>query len=235
MQKRKRKIILCVLAFLLLTGGSAIGQGKWINKKINVFYNNLTVYIDGQRLDTPVEPFIYEGHTMVPLRALGEAMGKSVAWEAESGRIIIGEAPVSQAPPAKLTDLTVLRNVGDFYEKSGGFVITKQRYENGIAADLDKGSRAEFIVELAGKYQELTGFVGVDDSTQDSSGAFYLTISGDGRVLYGPTKVLPGQYPIKMKLGVEKMETVKFNVEWVQGGVGDYTPVLAAIANFKVQ
>ncbi len=232
---RKKKLILYVLALLLLTGGSAVGQGKWIKKKINVFYNNLTVYIDGQQLDTLVEPFIYEGHTMVPLRALGEALGKSVAWDEENGRIIIGEAPVSLAPPAKLTDLTVLRNVGDFYEKSGGFVITKRRFENGIAADIDKGSRTEFIVELSGKYQGLTGFVGVDDSTQDSAGAFNLTISGDGRVLYGPTKVLPGQYPIKLELGIAKMETVKFNVDWVQGEVGDYNPVLAAIANFKVQ
>lgn len=232
---RKKSTIIFTIAAVIFLGGQAVAGTTWFKKQINVFYRNLTVFVDGEQLDTPVEPFIYQGHTMVPLRVLSEALGKSVTWEEETGRIIIGTAPRSAAAPAKLEDLPVLRNVGPFYDRKGGFVITRRSFADGIAVDLGKDTKqAEVVIELRGKYAKLSGYVGVDDSTQNSKGAYKLTILGDNRQLFGPTEVRPGRYPIGIELGVENMETVTFRVEWFSDGPGDYEDVIAALADFKV-
>lgn len=42
--------------------------------------DSVTVLLDGEKLECPVEPFITEGTTFVPMRAIFEALGASVKW-----------------------------------------------------------------------------------------------------------------------------------------------------------
>ena len=49
----------------------------------------ITIKIDGELLHTDVPPVIIDGRTMVPLRAIFEALGIDVEWIAET-RTIIG-------------------------------------------------------------------------------------------------------------------------------------------------
>lgn len=41
----------------------------------------VTVNVDGKYLPTDVEPYLYSGRTMVPMRAAGEAVGATVDWD----------------------------------------------------------------------------------------------------------------------------------------------------------
>ncbi|RQD70827.1 MAG: copper amine oxidase N-terminal domain-containing protein, partial [Tindallia sp. MSAO_Bac2] len=43
------------------------------------------VFVDGERLDFPdAEPFIRDGRTLVPIRAIAEALGSEVEWNGET-------------------------------------------------------------------------------------------------------------------------------------------------------
>ncbi len=68
-------------------------------KTITASYNDVKIYID-QKLITPkdvngniVEPFIYNGTTYLPVRAVGEAFGKSVSWDKNTNTVYIGTQP----------------------------------------------------------------------------------------------------------------------------------------------
>lgn len=68
-----------------------------VGKNITAFYNGIKIYVDGDRI-TPkdgngkiVEPFIYDGTTYLPVRAVSEALGKQVTWDEKSNSVYIGQ------------------------------------------------------------------------------------------------------------------------------------------------
>ncbi|MDR0294671.1 MAG: copper amine oxidase N-terminal domain-containing protein, partial [Prevotellaceae bacterium] len=83
----KKIMIACSILILLLLLLASPGLADPIKKNIEVSYNNIQLIIDGTKI-TPkdvngniVEPFIYNGTTYLPVRAVGEALGKTVDWD----------------------------------------------------------------------------------------------------------------------------------------------------------
>jgi len=55
--------------------------------------SGITVYVDGNKLDfKDAEPFIENGRTLVPFRAIAEALGAEVGWEAKTQTVTIVKA-----------------------------------------------------------------------------------------------------------------------------------------------
>jgi len=48
---------------------------------ITVDFNNISIAIDGQRIQTENEPFVFEGRTYLPVRDIANALGFDVTWE----------------------------------------------------------------------------------------------------------------------------------------------------------
>ena len=67
------------------------------NKNITVSYMNIGLSINGEEIapkdinGRKVEPFIYEGTTYVPIRAISEALGKTVEWDNATKTVVIGD------------------------------------------------------------------------------------------------------------------------------------------------
>ncbi len=72
MKKALAAVFFCIIVF----GACAFAQGDAV-----------TVNIDGKKLEAPIEAQIVNGRTMLPIRAVFEAFGARVTWEAED-RII---------------------------------------------------------------------------------------------------------------------------------------------------
>lgn len=65
-------------------------------KQLTAVYNDIKIVIDGVRI-TPkdgdgkkVDPFVVQGTTYLPVRAVAEALGKPVKWDSKSNSVIIG-------------------------------------------------------------------------------------------------------------------------------------------------
>ena len=43
--------------------------------------NNISVYVEGEKVVFDTDPYITDGHTMVPMRGVMEALGATVSWE----------------------------------------------------------------------------------------------------------------------------------------------------------
>lgn len=99
-----KKIISAALAAsLMLSGISAMASG------INITIDN-EEFIPKNALGEVVEPFIENGSTFLPVRAMGEAVGKEVSFDAENYAVYIGEKPTKEAvekEPYALIDDTI--------------------------------------------------------------------------------------------------------------------------------
>ncbi|MDR0570296.1 MAG: copper amine oxidase N-terminal domain-containing protein [Clostridiales Family XIII bacterium] len=69
--------------------------------QLNATYANIKIYVDGKPIEPKdvkgdkVEPFIVSGTTYLPVRAVSEALGKDVEWDAENRAVYIGSFPAS--------------------------------------------------------------------------------------------------------------------------------------------
>lgn len=72
------KRILCLVLVCCVMCSTCIMQG------VTVFANEeISVYIDNEKLSFDVPPIIIDGRTLVPMRALFEALGATVLWDEE--------------------------------------------------------------------------------------------------------------------------------------------------------
>lgn len=93
MKKAGKITLLALAATVVLSGVAAVG--KSIAKQVDIYYRNIKININGEEY-TPknvdgetVEPFIYEGTTYLPVRAVADALGKDVEWDDETSTVII--------------------------------------------------------------------------------------------------------------------------------------------------
>ena len=78
--KRSLRAALCLLLCAAFFTGGVFAAGKLQKRTITV-YSGVDIYIDDAKLDArdangnPVETFVYNGTTYLPVRAVGEAVG----------------------------------------------------------------------------------------------------------------------------------------------------------------
>lgn len=97
-------------------------------QSINVQYADIKLIIDGKEV-TPkdvngkeTEPFIYDGTTFVPARAVAEALNKKVAWNFATKSVIIGDSDdlANSQPTLKNLFEVAIKPVGNTMYVWGG-------------------------------------------------------------------------------------------------------------------
>ncbi len=100
MKKRLQGFFAGVAATIMLT--SVFAVAKDLYKKIDVIYNDIKIEIDGERFipkdvnGNVVEPFIHNGTTFLPVRALATAFGKEVLWDDETYTVSLNSKTENQ-------------------------------------------------------------------------------------------------------------------------------------------
>ena len=92
--KNRRKWLAAVLCCALALGTVAYAAGTY-TKTITVDYLDIKLQVNGQGV-TPkdvngkvVDPFAYEGTTYLPVRAVSQALGKTVSWDQNTKTVIV--------------------------------------------------------------------------------------------------------------------------------------------------
>lgn len=94
----KKKLLAILLALALVLGLCATAVATTGESAISVFFRNIIVTKDGKKVDlkdaqgNPVEPFLYNSSTYLPVRAIAEAIGAKVDWDEKNNTVII-ESP----------------------------------------------------------------------------------------------------------------------------------------------
>ena len=158
-------------------------------KTIKVF-TGVNIYIDDQKLDprdangNPVEVFVYNGTTYLPVRAVGEAVGKTVQWDGKTNSVYLGKHS-SNKPSVWMKDMDYFTSEYDFRMEIFEQVKDNlnQTHTNAMAGH-DKASRT---YKLNGQYSAISGvlFQIYENRSWDNNGQrSYFKIYGDGQLLY---------------------------------------------------
>ncbi|MBQ3055636.1 MAG: hypothetical protein IJC88_05990 [Oscillospiraceae bacterium] len=213
MKNTLKGYLIGVLSTVLLLGSVAYAANT---KTIEAFYNNIKIYVDGVKIEPKdatgktVEPFIYNGTTYLPVRAVGEAIGKTVAWDGATQSVYLGGKPgdvqylLDVCPPYQHNYWC------ETYTTTNGksFLMGGKKYTNGFVLDNDSWNSGEIYFNLDAKYKNIILNLGPIDGVGVSDGAvvgFYV----DGKLIkeytfqYGdlPRKVtIPVNYGMQLKV-----------------------------------
>ncbi|WP_334078107.1 stalk domain-containing protein [Paenibacillus sanfengchensis] len=103
MKMKKQTAAAIALAATLVTG-TVLANSTFAaeaTKTLKAVYSNIKLVYNGQTISSTSgqEPFVVDGSTYVPIRMAGEALGKSLYWDAPSKQIKISDLtpPIDQA------------------------------------------------------------------------------------------------------------------------------------------
>ena len=103
-------VLLTILIITLITTVFA----EQISKAITAVYRDIKITIDGEEIIPKdangkiVEPFIVDGTTYLPIRAISEAIGYNVKWDDEANTVVILPATITIKGTQYSTNLTSL-------------------------------------------------------------------------------------------------------------------------------
>jgi|GEM_PF-108736 len=97
MKQKLKGLLIGLTLGAVISSTTAFAANETIPKDIT--YRNINIVIDGNEI-TPtdangnyVEPFIMDGTTYLPVRAISNALGKEVSWDGDTATVYIGEQP----------------------------------------------------------------------------------------------------------------------------------------------
>jgi hypothetical protein len=172
-----------------------------LQKTIGVF-TGVNIYVDDIKLDpkdangNPVETFVYNGTTYLPVRAISSALGKPIVWEGETSSVYIGKHS-SDKPAAQLIDLDYFVNSNMYRSKPGSSLgkdtFDSETYLKELLIDnlgnthqnaFGYHSGNSIIYKLNGQYSRLSGVFYWLYSQRSNGSKAQLVIYGDNETIY---------------------------------------------------
>ncbi|MFR3786265.1 MAG: stalk domain-containing protein [Agathobaculum desmolans] len=175
--KRLAALALCAA----LTSGTAFAANT-VYRTITVQYSDIKLVVDGVKV-TPkdadgitVEPFIYNGTTYLPVRAVGNAIGKQVTWDGKSKTVYLGEAPGSRT---WLMDVCPPYETYIAFKTPSSFKMAGQAYTHGFTMNNASTKGCYALFNLNGNYNTLSCDIGHVDDTPMVDGQYEIYLDGD--------------------------------------------------------
>lgn len=166
-KKASKRFSLLIIITSLITFLSMAALASPVKNTIEIIHDNIKLVIDGQAVQfgkdskgKQIQPFIYNGVTYLPVRAVGEAIGKNVEWDSAANTVILS-TPVNGADGIQyLTDIEPpyqakwwkIYTSDD--EKS--FNMAGREYQNGFVGSNDDS----LLFNLDGRFTEIEGMLG---------------------------------------------------------------------------
>ena len=104
-----------LIGAVVFGGGVALASNR--TATMTVTYSDVKIVVDGTEI-TPkdvngkyVEPFISDGTTYLPVRAVASALGKEVGWDGDTNTVYIGTQPQREENPTQTTEPTAALSV----------------------------------------------------------------------------------------------------------------------------
>ncbi|MCL2740330.1 MAG: copper amine oxidase N-terminal domain-containing protein [Oscillospiraceae bacterium] len=182
-----KKVLSLALAFALglsLASGMALAKKGWVN--LSAEYADIKIDINSINLIPKdvngkiVEPFIIDGTTYVPIRAISEAYDKTVTWHGDEKRIQIYDNWESSWPIDKIKEAYKNKLIEDGLEN---VTVLKVEKVMGFEADL-------YLIEFSATFPNglLTeGIAPGEFATTDFFVRFEKDINGNPKFVSGGT------------------------------------------------
>ena len=243
MKQRIQGVIIGFFAAVVLISSITTVMAVTGTRNIEAFFNGIAIYLDGNKLDpkdangNTVEPFIYNGTTYLPVRAIGEAIGRNVEWDAQNFSVYLGKRPDGTGAAIWLTNLTPV--VSQYTVVGWGGPHTEanneqklrdltasdtdnfgNRYDSGLVFRMNTSNQNMIYSYYATdmKYTSLSGTVALSSGTRDTTSHVVFRVyevddrGSEGRELYRSTVLSSGARPIAFNVNITGQPTIGIEV-----------------------
>lgn len=135
MKLNLKSYIAGILTAVTLVGSTLFVCGQTLQQTAVLLYDNIKICIDGTFIEpkdangNTVEPFIINGTTYLPVRAVGNAFGKNVEWDGNTNTVYLGAKPgvnnYSRTNPAPIGTTQSIR-ISNYFEEYNASVTVKE-------------------------------------------------------------------------------------------------------------
>lgn len=231
--KREVKTFLAGAALSALVLTSVPTMAERVSKTTELFYNDIKVVINGNRADlkdaagNTVDPFVIDGTTYLPVRAVANALDQAVSWDAKTQTVYIGKNDEISQPSVWVKDLESFtgRPVGMSADalEFGGY-----DYNNYLTSNSGKvfqnywnpyGDNTSFLVN--GKYKSFRGTLYLTKQYKDTVHAYRMLVYGDDEVIYTSETVKSGALPVDFDVDIAGYSVVKTVIQYKYGNRED--------------
>lgn len=182
--KRMIPFISGMLTALLLVGMTAPALAAGFSKYIEVS-TGVSLYVDDAKLDprdangNPVEVFIYNGTTYLPVRAISETLEVPIQWDGSTRSVYVGKH-TGDKPAVWLSQMDYFSGTTDkeFYTAQSDKDNLGNTHYHCITGNMDR------TYKINGQYSNLTGTIYQPYYQRSESGQLHFSVYGDGELLY---------------------------------------------------
>ena len=90
-------VVIALIMFLLFSFLPS-AFARITQETLTVYFNNIRIAVNGQRIDTEFEPFVFQGRTYLPVRDVANAMGFGVTWEDATNTVHLTSGAANPQP-----------------------------------------------------------------------------------------------------------------------------------------
>lgn len=243
MKKHSVKSFVCgFLCAILVTAFVMPALASTGAKNLTATFNNIQVKLDGKLLNLhdaagkTVEPFVIDGTTYLPIRAISEALGLGVDWNGSSNTVILTSKP-EETPVATQGEKTSMASLSPFsidsllssdltpptptvrFSSGATFYNRQVKYTTDNLLEMnakgfwyttspDRWPSSMSATYLVGNYSTFTAYVSSIDGFGDTWFSFY---DADAGSLLKNIAVKQGEPPVQINIdltGVDKLKIV---------------------------
>jgi len=231
-KKRLQGLTAGILIGVILTSGMVFS--KQASETINVVYDNIKILIDGKEYQpadangNSVEPFIYNGTTYLPVRAIANAFDKEVDWEAQTSTITLGSKNYDWLDQMGYVDYEttgVDNSFSAIFDKtqiSDGTTLNRgiqfKLNDKTSSRKIDDGTTECFQIIsylLNGNYKEFVGSVSYIQSYTGRDMPSQIKIYGDGKLIYNSPNLSLGMKTTDFNINVENVKLIEIKVQCI--------------------
>jgi len=218
-----------VLAVALPVGAALV------SKKIDVA-TGVTLYVDDVRLDpkdangNPVETFVYNGTTYLPVRAIGQAFGQTVEWDAATQSVYLGKRAARTTPDVWLKDMDYFDQQAfagvntDFRSAESGKDNLGEIHESPVYGDFSR------TYKLNGQYTSLIGVFYQQYEERAYIHNSVFKVYADGQLIYENT-MAAGKEPIDFNVSLAG--ALNLEIQFAGRSAGRYITALGDCGFYK--
>ncbi len=175
-----------MMAALLMV--SLIVPGFAVYSKNVTVFPGVSIFVNDQKINptdakgNPVEAFIYEGTTYLPVRAVSEALDLPIQWEGTSKSVYIG-SHTGDKPAVWVADM-------DYFDESGSYWDIGETIKDNLGNEqqhcISGGYRGDYrTYKLNAQYTRLTGVYFLKYADRSNAGGTLTIYADDEKIWEG--------------------------------------------------
>ena len=225
MRSKRSKLILVATLILGITIGQLFSVSAWAksgNEYISAMFNNIKIVVDGTQIQpkdangNPIEPFIVNGTTYLPVRAVANAVGKEVYWDGPNWTVFLGSMNGAlQSPSLKLEDAVSIG--ADWAGLKRSSILTDNYHNTYSIASHTGGTHIPYTWEtlLNMKYSKFKGTAYIPLGTTSNAESSFR-IEADGQIIFSSPTMSKTSPPVKLDVNITGCNDFKIIV--INGG-----------------